>query len=434
MQAKENLNKERKRDEREMSIKDKKLNANKGITLVALVVTIVILLILVGITLTYVFGDNGIIKLAQQAKNETETGMQKEQDDLENLANFIQEETGNGNEGGDRKIRVGDLVGKPAKDINQAVVDDYDNRITVPAGFIVVGNGADEVEYNYSGDKRPNVQDGIVIADKEGNQFVWVPVGEIKNKPGDSNGSSTTIQLARYTFDVYGVFNEDGNDETTEGTGKITKTILTGEELKVNEDSSNVFVEETADSSSLNAKAINIEEFKDNSKINGGYYLARYEASYVDGEKFYIKPSNKWSGGFYGLEMGNVWTGITQVRAAELSRKMYTSNNFISDLTNSYAWDTAIVFIQTYSDEDYSKKSYRGGTAYNYIDKVCNIYSMASSVEEWSTETCLNYEGHAVSRGPSDVNSRFAEYTCNRHQVFNNSRTSFRPIIYINRH
>ena len=38
----------------------KKVVKNTGITLVALVVTIVILLILAGITIVYVFGENGI--------------------------------------------------------------------------------------------------------------------------------------------------------------------------------------------------------------------------------------------------------------------------------------------------------------------------------------------------------------------------------------
>ena len=36
------------------------LNRDKGITLVALVVTIVVLLILSGITIVYVFVDNGV--------------------------------------------------------------------------------------------------------------------------------------------------------------------------------------------------------------------------------------------------------------------------------------------------------------------------------------------------------------------------------------
>ena len=47
---------------------------NKGITLIALVVTIVVLLILAGITIALVFGQNGVIKKAQDSKEETAIG------------------------------------------------------------------------------------------------------------------------------------------------------------------------------------------------------------------------------------------------------------------------------------------------------------------------------------------------------------------------
>lgn len=50
----------------------------RGITLISLVVTIVILLILAGITVTMLFGENGIIKKAQEAKNATESSQTDE--------------------------------------------------------------------------------------------------------------------------------------------------------------------------------------------------------------------------------------------------------------------------------------------------------------------------------------------------------------------
>ena len=57
----------------------KKLSKNQvtnqsGITLIALVVTIVVLLILAGITIALVFGQNGVIKKAQESKEETAIG------------------------------------------------------------------------------------------------------------------------------------------------------------------------------------------------------------------------------------------------------------------------------------------------------------------------------------------------------------------------
>ena len=51
------------------NVRNKKLNSQitsktSGITLIALVVTIVVLLILAGITISLVFGSNGVIKKA----------------------------------------------------------------------------------------------------------------------------------------------------------------------------------------------------------------------------------------------------------------------------------------------------------------------------------------------------------------------------------
>lgn len=45
---------------------------NKGITLIALVITVVVLLILAGITIGTLTGDNGVIKKAKEAKEDTE--------------------------------------------------------------------------------------------------------------------------------------------------------------------------------------------------------------------------------------------------------------------------------------------------------------------------------------------------------------------------
>ncbi len=51
----------------------------KGITLISLVVTIIVLLILAGVTIATLFGENGIITMAQKAKEETEDAAKEEQ-------------------------------------------------------------------------------------------------------------------------------------------------------------------------------------------------------------------------------------------------------------------------------------------------------------------------------------------------------------------
>ncbi|MCI9247013.1 MAG: hypothetical protein HFJ30_07915 [Clostridia bacterium] len=65
-----------------------------GITLVALVVTIVVLLILAGITIVYVFGDNGVFGQASQAKIQTELGKIEEQAGIIYSDKFIEKQSG----------------------------------------------------------------------------------------------------------------------------------------------------------------------------------------------------------------------------------------------------------------------------------------------------------------------------------------------------
>ena len=57
-------------------------NKNSGITLIALVITIIVLLILAGISISMLSGDNGLLKRAGQARDDTVVGQEKEQVEL----------------------------------------------------------------------------------------------------------------------------------------------------------------------------------------------------------------------------------------------------------------------------------------------------------------------------------------------------------------
>lgn len=73
----------------------KKIIANKkrqrGITLIALVITIVILIILATITINIAFGEDGLIKRAQQAKNMTDKETAKEEEAMDSIESLINE-------------------------------------------------------------------------------------------------------------------------------------------------------------------------------------------------------------------------------------------------------------------------------------------------------------------------------------------------------
>ena len=66
-------------------------NSNKGITLVALVITIVILIILATVTINFAFGDNGIIKKAQYAKDLSANSTKHEEQSMSKLVEYMNE-------------------------------------------------------------------------------------------------------------------------------------------------------------------------------------------------------------------------------------------------------------------------------------------------------------------------------------------------------
>ena len=73
----------------------------KGITLLSLIITIIILIILAGITLVALSGENGILRQASKAKEETAKAEEKEQEDLKELEQqiLLNTEVWNGNVG-----------------------------------------------------------------------------------------------------------------------------------------------------------------------------------------------------------------------------------------------------------------------------------------------------------------------------------------------
>ena len=178
----------------------KNYSKQKGITLIALVVTIVVLLILAGVSINALFGDSGIINKAKDAQNKMNQAEQNDLEAISSLKEWLESKT-NGSMGEDDNPstipKISTLVGTVV-DKNTKAEDAYGNKITIPKGFKILPHGteAGSATYTYSGDTIPTVQDGIVIENEtDGNQFVWVPVGEMKNKDNTTN----TITLGRYS-------------------------------------------------------------------------------------------------------------------------------------------------------------------------------------------------------------------------------------------
>ena len=404
--------------------------AQKGITLIALVITIIVLLILAGVSIAMLTGQNGILTQAQNAKTTTENKNAEEKVKLAvmgaraddgtltvgklrtELANyggtvegntfpvtakvdgksFTVDANGNVASAGSstdpnppaptENGTLGTVTGSETK--NTTVKDSLGNQVVVPAGFKVVNKDA-------------NVTDGIVVEDvtheaTKGSQFVWIPVGEVIKEIKDGVKSTETITLSRYTFadDNVGTPTDKGSAEIEDNYNSRYK------HTEIN----------TAPNGNKTAKEdIESEEsgFRKSVKDNHGYYIGRYEAR-KNGTQVTVKASDK------------VYNIITQPNAATVSRGMYSDSNFESDLMNSYAWDTAIVFLQKFDNrankaslKPYSQQNSLNGNLASQgtnnlsdtskQDVICNVYDMASNCTEWTTETSSSSSYPCTFRG-----------------------------------
>ena len=83
------MHKKRLKKLKETKEKEKMLQNKSGITLIALVETIVILLILAGVVISITIGEDGIINRTKDASSKTSKAAKEEKNDLENLAEYI---------------------------------------------------------------------------------------------------------------------------------------------------------------------------------------------------------------------------------------------------------------------------------------------------------------------------------------------------------
>ena len=138
-----------------------------------MIVTIIVLLILAGITISLVFSENGIIKKAHEAANRMNEAITKEQTELNDLDNILNDML-QGNEG----------------------YNNYVDGVIIPNGFYYVGGKkdtgliiSDNVEDYNKGDSHE------VTSTLKGNQFVWIPVENYEATDFDNSGLTYTEDL-----------------------------------------------------------------------------------------------------------------------------------------------------------------------------------------------------------------------------------------------
>lgn len=362
-----------------------RLTSNSAITLVALVITIIVLLILAGVTLSMVMGENGIFGKANKAKEQTQIANAKEiirtavlenevykntgdvnaksdTDLLDPVKEKLQQEGytinddntitigettinipyeiesastgGNGSSGGNVTIEKGDNTkGTEPKTINGKPAT-YSNPI-IPAGFKAVDSSIDNtIDSKASWTNGEGYKYGLVIQDKEGNQFVWIAV------------DGANVKLDRYQFQDSLNYNNESYTNWTE-----TKDTTWAEKVAT----------------------------------YGGYYIGRYETKY-ENSKCVVKK-------------GKVPTvNVTRDTARGYAQKMKADYGYgvTTDLLNSYMWDTALKYIDYYTNSNFSTTTGLGNAGNinsgavasgSYSNDIkCNIADMSGNACEWTTE------------------------------------------------
>ncbi len=315
----------------------------KGITLIALVVTIIVLIILATVSINMVVGENGLIKKAQQARDAYEESSKKEVEGINTMLEEMMKETGIGPYG---LPLVDTLGGGSSNVVLESTVDAEDvngNRIVVPRGFFV------------RTDLGTKVNDGIVIEDKQGNQFVWIPCTEEQYKKHTYNTPSIN--------DITGKREDDGDNPWKTYSYRYW----------------NDWKEEGGNVSSV--------------ANNGGFYVGRYEAGVPDNASFSINnESNKNTMTYYtnintnenkskdvttenGAKLKPVskqgmqaWNYISQTNAIEVSKNMYSGaeSNYgvTSALIDGIAWDRIVDWL----GDSYTNIASNSSNYGNYTD------------------------------------------------------------------
>ena len=456
------------------------LKINKGITLIALVITIIVLLILAGVTIATLTGDNGILTKAQSAKTQNDKATAKEKVDLAIAASL--DETGKINLG-QLKTNLNNIDG-----INPKVGDITDSRfpleVTVDGTKVTIkkdsngkystsvgestgssGGGQEEEQISDHSEvvvptitatgnlaNKPNIKEvrqgnipipqgynyikgdkigGAVITDaasgkeKEGNEFVWVPVDTLSNMAVPTSGTDAN-RNTNYRGVLY-----NWNTDATGNTAYDWSADSTSYREPANSSS-----DSTSKNSSWTSTLYQEEYNKMIKSVSqyGGFYVGRYEMS--------LNSETKNAESKYGATSANAkdtdtnqWYGLyNKAKTYAPEKNSDNTENASQKVVSSMIWGSQYdamlkwmkgnkINVTSSSPTDLSigttsKNTTRvtGGANNGQTvskDKLSNIYDLLGNSLEWTQEA--NNTSYRVIRGGyynSSIAPSYRSYDC----------------------
>ena len=261
------------------------------------------------------------------------------------------------------------------------------NTAKIPAGFAVS---------NVEGENL--VSKGLVIIGSNGNEYVWIPCTT------DITSSDLQYKRTEWRVEVDGSDNSKASkdEETLDNSTYSATDISNG----INENIGKAIVSQIKD------EKASVEKY-------GGYYIGRYEVG---------KENNQ------AVIRANLepYTDLKWSQTYELSNKINVGENATSYLCSSYAWDTAINFIQNNGATNCAISTEKINMNWKHkeikdkhgtiikpsgmaerlktglTESLSNIYDIGGNVAEFTTEINPDTSETLIVRGGSYSNSSAA--------------------------
>ena len=290
--------------------------------------------------------------------------------------------------------------------------------------------------------KEGSVDEGYVIADTSGNEFVWVPVD--KNQKIKINVTSEQNIESLVLTDPYGddIISENvgattyKNEDVTPTINGVYKLVVTagGETKEVELDVYSLYairmweldtftdevaqglgyenVEEFYNNSIYASSGMSLEQirsmlpieyknsfketefYEDQVNANGGFYIGRYEAS-NDSGKVGSKPTENTT---------ELWNSVSQIDAITNIQNTFNGSGYTSSLLTGSAWDRTLGWLYetgeksivdivgdsknwgNYYDDTFSGTTDLINTGSKEETRAKNIYDLAGNLWEWTSQ------------------------------------------------
>ena len=331
------------------------------------------------------------------------------------------------------------------KTINGQTTGTANNPI-IPKDFYPINTEKAKWTFDSTNNKVTDVDKGLVIMDEKGNQFVWVPVRDIKDMVMCANNNKT-INGSEHHCNI--VFNGTNISCTATGSsdeivGKLYATEV-GEKFKQNtkpytytqnkkfrEPDAVTSFDNTDTKYIVDDRATQLTKFKEMAisvAKNGGFYVGRYESSLINETTRVVAGVASMSA---EADSANMWYGLyakqnsyateNGVSSSVVSNMIWGSQydaimNWIGDLANSN--------IGSNRNKDTSRR-----TGSKATDKIKNIFDLYGLRLEWTMEACNN--GTRIVRGGDYYSFPFSpSYRRNDYPINTDENYGSRPTLYI---